>query len=654
MFISQFYENGVYNVGYNVCAILLSVVMLCFSLYRSRLSRLSDWAVLLITAVMTAGCLSENTALLMRNDPSLYRQGLCNFVTVVYHSAYNIEPYFMFVYILSLTRGEHRHMKKLILWMSIPEVILTVFLLVPPLRHMLFYPNPGKPAAIIHGPLYGIFYAVAIIYLTALLWVLLRYKKAFGRRFVPALCFILISFLTVPVQFISPYLKASRFLQTLCILGVYIVFIEDKPGKDVTTGLLNGYALLSDAGIVFQSDMQAGLIIIKIANLSYYRSVLSYHRVSLMFKKSADWLADHYADNSTYIYCTESGTFSLLFYDCGKDKVIRTAEEIRQNFPEVWEEGSIHISVHTQIWAAFIPENISTVEQLNQLLAVPADSGLDNSRIYFVDRTKDESRRIAVEQAIDRCLKNHRLQVWYQPIYDTKNHCIHSAEALVRMFDTELGFVSPEEFIGIAEANDTIHEIGEFVFNEVCRFIHEDHPEQYGLEFIELNVSAVQCMDAHLPDRFRKALNKYHVDPSRINLEITESAFVSDTQFMKQAVKCLQDMGFSFSMDDFGTGYSNYTKMVEFPFSIIKIDKSILWALNDHPENEPILASSVKMCRDLKRHVVVEGVETEKQKDLLIAMDTDYLQGYYYSRPLRREEFLKYVQKFNGWSNLPR
>ena len=113
---------------------------------------------------------------------------------------------------------------------------------------------------------------------------------------------------------------------------------------------------------------------------------------------------------------------------------------------------------------------------------------------------------------------------------------------------------------------------------------------------------------------------------------------------MQEAVQKLHDLGFSFSMDDFGTGYSNYTKMVEYPFSIIKIDKSILWALNDHPENIPILRNSVKMCRELNRHVLVEGVETKEQSDLLIGMGVDYLQGFRFSKPIPEEQFLDFLK----------
>ena len=647
MIVQQLYTEGTYNVGYNICAVLLSLLILFFFLHRSQFNRLSDRSIIEITVLMIIGCASETVVLLMRNNPALYAPLACDILTFLYHLAYNSEPYFILIYALSLTRLEHNWPKKQVYWMGIPLYAMIAMMLIPPVRHQIYHRDPVHPATVVHGPLYPVFYVIIAIYAISLLIMIIRSRKAFGRRLIPTIILYLMSYVTVLVQLISPYLKASRFLQALCIFSVFMVFVEDDPGKDFTTGLFNHYALLNDIQIALTAEFHVAVITVKIINLPYYRTVFSVRRVNHIIRQSADWLKNRYASRSTYLYSTANSTLTLLIYDPNRDNVIEKAEEIRREFPKRWHSADSHMDIRAQVWVAFIPEQVSTTDQLNVFLDADADPALDSDRVCFADETTRASRWVAVEQAIERNLKDSTLQVYYQPIYDLSSGTFRSAEALVRMFDKKLGFVSPEEFIRIAESNDTINAIGEFVFNDVCRFISEKQPSRYGLKFIEINLSPVQCMDAHLADRFRRILDTWHVSASEINLEITESAFITDSDFIRQTVKNLKQMGFTFSMDDFGTGYANYSKMMDLPFNIVKIDKSILQAASDHPENEPVLRGSVRMCSDLNRKVLVEGVETEAQRDLLLGMGVDYLQGYLYSRPVPEADFFEFLKK-NG------
>ncbi|MDD6352167.1 MAG: EAL domain-containing protein [Lachnospiraceae bacterium] len=645
MFVQQLYTYGIYNVSYNICAILLSLLMLFTYLIRGRLNRLADRTILAITILMVVGCTSETVILFMRNNPALLNPGLCSVLTLIYHVAYNAEPYCMLIYLYALSRIDHSYPRALVFWMSFPTIAMVICLLIPSVRHLIYFYDPAPGSAIIHhGPLYFIFYLVTLIYAVSMLIFFIRFRKTFGRRLLPAAIFTAISFLTIFVNQISPYLEASRFLQTLCILAVSITFIQDEPGKDVITGLYNRHALFDDVRTVFNTESHAALIVVKIVNLPYYRSILPVPRISSLLGEVGNWLKSNYADNYTYVYSTENGTFVLLNYLADREAMIEKAENIRKSFPSIWADDNTQLSARAQVWLAFLPDMISTVNQLDMLVNSPVSSRPDSRRIYFADEMKTEARRVAIEQAINRNLKSGSLKVYYQPIYDTKRGRIRSAEALIRMNDSELGYVSPEEFIKVAEGNETIHEIGSFIMNDVCRFLSEKHPERFGLDFIEINVSAIQCMDWSLADKFQKALDQYHVDPSLINLEITESAFAMDSGIMNQVIHRLKIMGFTLSMDDFGTGYSNYTKMVEIPFDIVKIDKSILWSVRNRPENEPILRCSVEMCKELGREVLVEGVESQEQKDLLIQSGVDYLQGYFYSKPVSEDEFLDYLK----------
>ena len=264
-----------------------------------------------------------------------------------------------------------------------------------------------------------------------------------------------------------------------------------------------------------------------------------------------------------------------------------------------------------------------------------------------------DKRKKMVEMAVCRALENRSFQVYYQPIWDRRAKLVHSAEALLRLNDEELGFISPEEFIPIAEQNGMIIDIGVFVFEEACRFYKEKKLLDMGIDYIEINLSVVQCMSSELVDRFGEILSRYELDAGHFNLEITESAVTFNRATLKRTIRALADRGFAFSLDDYGTGYSNVSFMINMPFSIIKIDKSILWSAM-HPQLGAgarkamvLLENTVKMLQEMNYQIVVEGVETEEQKMLLENLKCDYFQGFLFSRPLPGYEFTDCVAALN-------
>ena len=252
-----------------------------------------------------------------------------------------------------------------------------------------------------------------------------------------------------------------------------------------------------------------------------------------------------------------------------------------------------------------------------------------------------------VEEAIERALVENEFKIFYQPIISTKKNKIISAEALIRLNDRVLGFVSPEEFIPISENNGKIMEISEYVIDNVFRFVKDHNLEDMGLEFIEMNLSVMQCMDKKLTEKLQYYLDKYGVDAKYINLEITETATNFDEERLRKQLEKIKKLGFTFSLDDYGTGYSNLVRVLEYPVDVIKLDKSIVWSAFHDRDNYVTLKNLISMFHDVRRKIVAEGVESEEQRDALTDLGCDYLQGYYYSKPVCEEEFLAFVARYN-------
>ena len=190
-------------------------------------------------------------------------------------------------------------------------------------------------------------------------------------------------------------------------------------------------------------------------------------------------------------------------------------------------------------------------------------------------------------------------------------------------------------------------EISEYVIESVFRFVKENRLEDMGIEFVEMNLSVMQCMDKKLTEKLQFYLNKYDVDPKQINLEITETATNFDEERLKKQLARIKSLGFTFSLDDYGTGYSNLVRVLEYPVDVIKLDKSIVWSAFHDRDNYITLKNLISMFHDVRRKIVAEGVESEEQKNALTDLGCDYLQGYYYSKPVSEEEFLAFVARYN-------
>ena len=192
-----------------------------------------------------------------------------------------------------------------------------------------------------------------------------------------------------------------------------------------------------------------------------------------------------------------------------------------------------------------------------------------------------------------------------------------------------------------------IIKLGEIVFEKVCEMIKKNRLEQYGIEYIEINLSVVQCAYTYLADDFIKIMEKHKISPQMINLEITESASLSAKKTLLENMKCLMNYGVRFSLDDFGTGQSNLNYIVDMPVVIVKFDKDMTQAYFENRKAKYVLDAAMHMIHGMNLEIVSEGVETEKQYDTMKQLGINYIQGYYFSKPLPEQEFLSFLE--NKW-----
>ena len=252
--------------------------------------------------------------------------------------------------------------------------------------------------------------------------------------------------------------------------------------------------------------------------------------------------------------------------------------------------------------------------------------------------------RQSIEESLRRALERQEFALHYQPIINLKTGEISGAEALIRWNHPTRGLVSPAQFIPVAEDCGLILPIGNWVLREACRQAQAWAVAGLPLGTIAVNISAIEFRDEHFLEGVFGILKDTGLDPRSLELELTESVLMKRAESTESILKALRARGVQAAVDDFGTGYSSLSYLRRFPIDALKIDQSFVRQITTAPDETTIVTAVISMGRSLKLRVVAEGVETEEELAFLQAHQCDEAQGYYFSRPVRPEQFAKLLE----------
>jgi len=285
------------------------------------------------------------------------------------------------------------------------------------------------------------------------------------------------------------------------------------------------------------------------------------------------------------------------------------------------------------------------IKHADSAMYLAKDEGKNNYRYYTQDLSKEIQRKLDIDMQLHSALENQEMYLVFQTQYKLDTKEIYSAEALIRWENKKLGFVSPEQFIPIAEDSGTIIKIGYFVFEESCKALCKLQAAGIKLHYIAVNVSSIQFREKELLGNFLDILKKYQLSASNIEIEITERFMMEQTTQNMQLLQKFRDHGFKISIDDFGTGYSSMSYLKDLPVDTIKIDKSFVDDIGEESSNNVIIEAIIALAKTLGYGIVAEGIETKEQEKFLETLSCDLGQGYLFSKPkmlfILIEELLK-------------
>ncbi|WP_294145487.1 EAL domain-containing protein [uncultured Clostridium sp.] len=301
-------------------------------------------------------------------------------------------------------------------------------------------------------------------------------------------------------------------------------------------------------------------------------------------------------------------------------------------------------------WGIFSIENRSiSIEQMSDRALLAARSIKGQYRKYFAaydDKLRDELlRQQAIIDSMESALKEEQFLIYLQPKYRIRDERLAGAEALIRWKHPEWGFQSPAEFIPLFEKNGFITKLDQFVWDKTCSYLKEWDRKGYPQIPVSVNVSRADIYNADIADTLSKIVHKYGLPPSRLHLEITESAYTENPGQIIETVGRLRKLGFIIEMDDFGSGYSSLNMLNQMPIDILKLDMKFIQSETAKPISQGVLQFIMELARWMHLGVVAEGVETKEQLNRLLETGCDYVQGYYFAKPMPGTEFEELLKK---------
>ncbi|MBR1866008.1 MAG: EAL domain-containing protein [Lachnospiraceae bacterium] len=449
--------------------------------------------------------------------------------------------------------------------------------------------------------------------------------------------------LAAGVQFFKNSILIVGFASAIGIMILYLKLENPQMNLDRRTGLFNQSALTEYLDRMSEKNQMSGVL-----NLYFERGYQHHMQTDTGEIVSLEVCRYLSGIPGTTSFKIAEGEIVLLIHDTEDAQTIMAG--IRERFGKAWDkEGSAILHPH----GIYVPrldmlEDIKDVFYLFRYARERNKENWDNDFLMTDDTLiRAMYREKEMEQMILDAMENDRIEVFYQPIFSTRENRFVSAEALVRMRDEDGRMIPPGEFIEIAERNGMIIRLGEIVFENVCRFIRENDIIQYGVEYIEVNLSVVQCAYTNLAADYIRIMERYEILPKYINLEITESASLGAKGILLDNMKCLINYGVEFSLDDFGTGQSNLNYIVDMPVEIVKFDRDMTNAYFENKKAKYVMSAAMHMIHGMNLEIVSEGIETEEQFESMRNLGIQYIQGFYFSRPLPETEYLEFIKRNN-------
>lgn len=633
-----------YNLDFLIAALILLVLLWLYSQRKKKLEDINSMIFRCFILVGMADVLLDLTctAIILKQDTSLNAiLGIC------LHLFYLIQmtfPYAFLGYVQSLRTGIDVRIRKVMCLAAVPFAVMILLVLTNPWHEMLFYFD--EMGQYTWGPWYMASYVYVLLYILYAVADSIVYRRQLGERKLRIIwSFLAVTGTCIAVQAFYPVLLMTGFGLALGISVLYLTINNPSGYEDSLTGALDNLYF----SLWMQEQMNCGkswnLLSVDLREIKrinkVYGGVVGDDLLCYVVERLKK------ISGSEYVFRLTGKRFLLLASSLEEYERKRLA--VQKFFEEGFRiRGEL---IHPEVVIcgvrgnAVFKKSVTLLEYMDYLVSL-APGGEKMIVIQGHDKTlQDFFYEREIELFLGTAVAEDLFEVYFQPVYSIRNGRYITLEALSRLRHPHLGPVPPDVFIGIAEKSGQIVDLGYLQFRRICRFV-KAHPEimEY-VENIKINLSPVELLKDGYAQKLIELLEEYELPGSLFQVEITETVATEYSDSMYRAVSRFVEAGMGLCMDDFGAGYANLNSVLRLPFTVVKLDRSLLEGICEEEQKALFYHSIVAVLQNVGYYVVAEGAETEEEVRCLKDWGVDMVQGYYFSPPVPAEKILGVLKK---------
>lgn len=648
-----------YNILYfDVCALILLIIMFSSNVSRGftkgRTNRFFLWIIVMGFFSSVGDIVSGYGANTFSGTGS--QQLIMNLANYLYFFMHNNIPVVYVLYCVSSMGVWHKCMrdKMVIMGLAIPSVLQNLLILTNAFTHSIFYIT--DEAKYVRGNLLFICYiCVFIIFAVGISAICYYGKYVKLYKLLIILSMFPINLVGVLIQLFYPHVLIENFFLAVEIIMFVLVLQRSEEYRDPKSGAKKYNTGIDYIRGMLNTEAPFGVLLFKATNsrnLQMYLGQNEYGKFLRQVSSVMDELCGKYKIEAQ-VYYLEDGLFAIMAEENDTKQLSRIGDELKLIFFEKLKFGEYEVLADVRLVIVECPSDISDYETLLTFSQTFQNTMPDTREVLFYRDYSEDKEFIQKNELgliIKRGLEEKNFEMYYQPIYSTVQNRFVAAEALIRLNDSVYGSISPELFIPAAENSGDMHDIGNFVFEEVTRFYSKEKLGQYGISHIQVNLAPSQCIEVDLVSKIKKCIRSNDLKPENLVLELTELAADVDPKVVDSNVGELSEYGVKFALDDYGAGYSNIKRVTELPVDVVKLDRSLV--TNRHDDNMQIVVEdTILMLQEMGKEVLVSGIEEEETARHFADMGIDYIQGceymqgFYFCEPVAGDEFVNFLKK---------
>lgn len=633
------------DVVWNISPECISAVMLCIIWVYSRKgsplptlkNRLFQVCFLVTFCSMTSNVISTLMLYHYEEIPLI----LTWLVTSIYFAATPLMGIVYYYYAVAVLTENKDNAGRIMAWSSPPAAVYFLMVLTNPFTKWIFDVVPGT--GYVRGPAISSTYLVFYLYCAAcIVATLLK-----GGEVDPAAkrilaIFPMVAVAVIVVQQMFPDYILSGSAATCALLLLYLYLQNKQISIDHLTGLPNRQEFLKllDLRLQKRKDEPFTIVVLSLKNFKTVNNNFGQMGGDLFLQEAGRFFRDAAAPCPLYRYGGDE--FAVLMESGEEDQIRRLVLTLLERMTSPWEIRGYSCVIPGAVGIVRYPESASRREDLiSGIEFAVSQAKQDRTKSYSYctpEMLQALSRRNKIAEILKDALRTGNFQVYYQPILSVKDGRFTLAESLLRMNETPIGPVYPNEFIPIAEETGIIVELTYLVLERVCAFLRRMTDQGVELDGISVNFSGIQFSQADVIQRVSGIIESAGVPYSKIKIEITESVVAENFEQLNGFIQEMHSRGVRFGLDDFGTGYSNISSVFCVPLDTIKLDKSLVYLSMKDSKYSLAVRQLVRVFKEFDLFVLAEGVETEEQRDFVTDCGCDMIQGFLYARPMPEEQ----------------